>query len=261
MKYSEIFLEHEKYSCQKWSSYPCIYDKIFSETIKLNKPINFLEIGVCNGGSLQIWKEYLPAGSQIHGIDINPKCSELKFSENIHFHLGDATDKIFIDNLFKDIVFDIILDDGSHINKHVVKSFELLFPKLSPGGKYIVEDLHTSYYRKYGGGLLRSTSTMEFFKMLCDSLNYDYFSGKTLFKRIRDLLIKKRMKLLKDYSPLISSIGFYNAIIVIEKYFDRKDFIFSDIFCGETSFVLPRSTDINKTRKEIKSAEKLYTES
>ena len=38
------------------------------------------------------------------------------------------------------ISFDIILDDGSHSNKDVINSFELLFPLLNDNGLYIVED-------------------------------------------------------------------------------------------------------------------------
>ena len=46
---------------------------------------------------------------------------------------------------------DIIIDDGSHLNEHVIESFRLLFPSLAPGGLYVVEDTQTSYLESKGG--------------------------------------------------------------------------------------------------------------
>lgn len=49
-----------------------------------------------------------------------------------------------------DAPYDIIIDDGSHMVRHVIASFEALFPYLRRGGLYIIEDLHTSYWKRYG---------------------------------------------------------------------------------------------------------------
>jgi len=40
---------------------------------------------------------------------------------------------------------DIILDDGSHIVKHMIFSFNLLFSSVKKGGLYVIEDLRTTY--------------------------------------------------------------------------------------------------------------------
>ena len=37
--------------------------------------------------------------------------------------------------------------------KDILNSFEYLYPKLKIGGLYVIEDLHTSYWPKFGGGL------------------------------------------------------------------------------------------------------------
>jgi len=43
--------------------------------------------------------------------------------------------------------FDIVIDDGSHISQHQIKTFEYCFIHcVKPGGLYIVEDLQTSFY-------------------------------------------------------------------------------------------------------------------
>jgi len=41
---------------------------------------------------------------------------------------------------------DIIIDDGSHLNEHVLKTFHYLFPRLSDNGIYVVEDTQSSYW-------------------------------------------------------------------------------------------------------------------
>ena len=73
---------------------------------------------------------------------------------------------------------DIIIDDGSHINEHVIKTFNLLFPKLKDGGIYVIEDTQTSYWDDFGGDsqdLDNSKTLMNFFKSLTDTLNNKEF--------------------------------------------------------------------------------------
>ena len=107
-----------------------------------NKPIKYLEIGVFNGGSLKAIRETFKHSPCILGLDINNKCKIYEDVENnIFVEIGDATDSDFIQQITKKYgSFDVILDDGSHTNKDVIKSFELLFPLLNDNGLYIVED-------------------------------------------------------------------------------------------------------------------------
>ena len=58
----------------KWKHYFPIYEKHF-EPIR-NKPIKILEIGILNGGSLEMWRYYFPEAT-IVGIDINPVCKDV----------------------------------------------------------------------------------------------------------------------------------------------------------------------------------------
>ena len=260
--YSEIFEQHDNYCSHKQSSYPFVYDKIFKDAITSQTPITLLEIGVNNGGSLEIWKKYLPTGSIIHGVDINQTCEKLKFSEGIYFHLGDQIDKEFLDNTFKDIEFDVIIDDGSHVCSHVITTFEVMFPKLKPGGKYIVEDLHTSYWKRFGGGYLKKTSSMEFFKNLLDALNYDHIRLGRI-DLLRNILcqLNKRRRFINYYQDSISCISFYDSIVVVEKFYSRKIEPFSDIHTGNISLVV----DVRQGREkhpsvDISKARKCYTD-
>ena len=119
-------------------------------------PVRLLEIGVggydkplLGGDSLRMWKSFFPKG-QITGIDIYDK-SALK-EDRIHFYQGDQSDKSFLHEVSeKEGPFDIIIDDGSHMQSHIITSFETLFPLMSPGGIYVIEDTQTSYRPKYEG--------------------------------------------------------------------------------------------------------------
>tara|TARA_R110000824_G_scaffold264345_1_gene453168 strand:+ start:343 stop:1125 length:783 start_codon:yes stop_codon:yes gene_type:complete len=115
-----------------------------------HEEMNILEIGVrSNRGhgpsSLLMWKEYFP-NSQIYGLDINPNCAGYD-EERLKIIIGDQADKRCLDDLVAEHgPFDIIIDDGSHVNSLTIKSYELLIHQgLKPGGLYIIEDLSTSY--------------------------------------------------------------------------------------------------------------------
>lgn len=59
----------------------------------------------------------------------------------------------------------------------VVSTFRFLYPRISPVGVYIVEDLHTAYWPQFQGGLRRPGSFVELAKDLIDELNADHSLG------------------------------------------------------------------------------------
>ena len=91
---------------------------------------------------LKAFKEAFRNSTCILGLDIDNRCKKYEdIDNNIFIEIGDATNIDFIKSITEKYgTFDIILDDGSHINKDVIKSFELLFPLLNDDGLYIVED-------------------------------------------------------------------------------------------------------------------------
>ena len=161
----------------KWGShwYTPHYDHYF-RPLKSER-LNILEIGVGGyerlnegGASLRMWKSYFRK-SQIVGIDIYDK-SHLS-EHRIDVRQCDQTDAESLINLSTEYRgFDIIIDDGSHLNEHTVKTFQVLFPLLRPNGIYVVEDTQTSYWPTWGGGINSTKSSMAFFKTLVDGLNY-----------------------------------------------------------------------------------------
>ena len=144
------------------------------------RKLKLLEIGVggyenphYGGHSLRMWKSYFWFG-KIFAIDVFDK-SALQ-EKRVHIYQGSQIDNEFLENvLIQTGDLDIIIDDGSHLNEHVIKTFKLLFPKLKKGGVYVIEDTQTSYWPDKGGDSLNLNNPktmMSFFKGLTDGLNH-----------------------------------------------------------------------------------------
>ena len=147
------------------------------------KNIKLLEIGVGGyddpnegGESLRMWKNFFKKG-KIFSIDIYDKA---KLQEDrIKIFQGSQVNFDFLEKVTREIgEIDIIIDDGSHINEHVIESFNFLFSKLKSGGIYVIEDTQTSYWSEYGGDNLEMNNErtiMGYFKSLIDGLNSNEF--------------------------------------------------------------------------------------
>jgi cephalosporin hydroxylase len=132
----------------KWLHYFPIYERHLARF--RGRRVTMLEIGVSQGGSLQMWRHHLGRRARIVGIDIEPRVVELA-ERGIEIHVGDQADPAFLDALVARYGrFDIVLDDGSHLPQHQIASIEHLWPHVADDGVYIVEDLHTNYWPEYG---------------------------------------------------------------------------------------------------------------
>lgn len=152
------------------------------------RKLRLLEIGVGGlddptrgGASLRMWRTYFPR-AEIFGIDIVDK--RLHDEKRIKTFQGSQDDESFLARVLDQTgPLDIIIDDGSHVSRHVIKSFEFLFPRMNEPGVYVVEDTQTSYWEgSYGGSaseLNRLDTTMGYFKNLVDGLNYRERKGRT----------------------------------------------------------------------------------
>jgi hypothetical protein len=177
--------------------------------------LKILEIGVLHGQSLKMWKDYFYR-SIIVGIDIVPSC-KIYEEDRIKIEVGSQTDGNFLGAVCQlHGPFDMMIDDGSHMNSHVIYSFEELFKRLRPGGVYVVEDCGTSYWEEYEGGYKKETSTMEYFKRLSDDVNYRGLKN-TGYERGEKYLFDLSWKVQPDCRIDIESINFLNGIIIITK--------------------------------------------
>ncbi|MEG4027118.1 MULTISPECIES: tetratricopeptide repeat protein [unclassified Microcoleus] len=214
----ELYSQHTGKVSDKWSSYLLVYDQIL-KTYR-NMKVRLLEIGVQNGGSLEIWSKYFADAKLIVGCDINPKCANLTYENSrIHVLVGDAnSDEVKSNVIELSKSFDIIIDDGSHHSSDIIKSFATYFPLLEEGGIYIVEDLHTSYWKQYQGGLFYPFSSIGFFKNIVDIINYEHWR---IDQKQADLFNEFCHKYKFKIDPItlenIHSITFFNSLCVIIK--------------------------------------------
>ena len=132
--------------CDKWDHNLVAYERILREFRTL--PLTMLEIGVQNGGSLELWSKYFESGRTFIGCDIDERCRQLAFAdERIHVVVGDSsTPGTKARILAVAGQFDVVIDDGSHTSGDIIKAFAQYFPLLRDGGIYVAEDLHCSYW-------------------------------------------------------------------------------------------------------------------
>ena len=159
----------------KWGEhwYTQHYQRVFAPF--RNRRMNVLEIGVggyadslAGAASLRMWKAYFP-NSQIVGIDLYDKSALAE--PRIDILQCDQTDEAKLRSISESYGgFDIIIDDGSHLNEHIIQTFGILFPLLRVPGIYAVEDLQTAYWPSWGG--VPGKSAMDFLRSLTDCPNY-----------------------------------------------------------------------------------------
>ncbi len=189
-------------------NYTPIYNKYFKD-MRFDD-LKILEIGVggygdlyAGGESLRMWADYFPV-SQITSLDIEPK--NLILEERVKIYQGSQTDHVIL----KEIIsqrgpFDIIIDDGSHLPDHHIKSFDFLFTHgLKSGGIYIVEDLNTSYEPGMRGQL---GSSVDYFKEFLNVLHAPHMTSKGYpLSAIYD-----------NFHKIVESIHAYNELIFVFK--------------------------------------------
>lgn len=207
----------------KWSSYLDEYQRLFREL--KDQPVSLLEIGVQNGGSLEIWAKYFPNARYLTGCDINENCRKLTFGDpRIAVFVGDANSDAIQSAIVRRIAdFDIIIDDGSHRSGDIVKSFARYFPLLNRGGIFLAEDLHCSYWRDFEGGLFDPLSSIAFFKDLSDIVNHEHWGIPEARKSLLEpFAIAYGVDFLEQDLAGIQSVEFLNSICVVRKKMDAE---------------------------------------
>lgn len=135
-------------------------------------PLRLLELGVWEGASLRTWRDYLP-NATILAVDKHDRGVEVNGVEIIITGQDDPA-------IAERGPFDIVIDDASHLSSLTIASFRNLWPQITRGGMYVIEDLQTSYDTKHYGSEASDNPTtghtaMNFLKRLADEVNRSEF--------------------------------------------------------------------------------------
>lgn len=196
----KLFAENKGKIVHKWHHFIPLYDKYFSRY--RGTKVRMLEIGVSKGGSLSVWRKYFGQDAILFGIDIDPECAIFN-GKDAQVRIDSQDDSHFLRSVIDEMGgVDIILDDGSHMMRHIQSSLKCLFPLLREGGIYFIEDLHTCYWRGFGGGYRSKASFFRFVSNLVDDMHHWYHDSGVRYVGI---------------GSAVKGIHIHDSIVVIEK--------------------------------------------
>ena len=199
----------------KLENYMDIYEDNFSK-FKNKNPV-ILEIGVRGGGGIELLSKYFDSECQIFGVDIDEKTLQInKMYPNVHIFLGDQSNKNFMKNVAEQIgkPIDIVIDDGGHFMHQQINSFEALFPFLNENGVYLIEDIGTSFNKKFNNNT--SLTLIEYMSKISSRLT-------NLYDPAYNQCLKNK----------VFSVQFYSEIIVVHK---KSRVPFNFIYCDKNGF-------------------------
>lgn len=222
---STLFYENRGNISDKWEQYLAVYETELGAF--RGRPISLLEVGIQNGGSMQVWAKYFDSSSTLVGFDIDERIGALSHAENVELCVVDATVADEVNVSLGERSFDVIIDDGSHHSADVLATFRLLFPRLNPGGRYFIEDLHCAYWAEFGGGLGRPESAVEFLKSLVDVLHSDHIHD------VANLRVDVGDELLLSLRKGLAKVTFYDSLAVVERLPFEKVHPFRRVVAGD----------------------------
>lgn len=238
----DYYAWHSGKVSDKWSIYLDVYDRVFAPY--RDQPVNLLEIGVQNGGALEVWTRFFAQAERLVGCDIDPACGRLVYEDpRVQVIIGNANDDATVEAVLAvSNRWDIVIDDGSHTSGDIVCSFGHYFPALAEGGVYVAEDLHCSYWAEFGGGLSDPTSSVAFFKRLADVVNHEHWGLPVERAKVLQPFVQ-RYGLAIDEQVLatIHSIEFVNSMCIVRKLPEASNLLGARIYAGQREDVAPRA--------------------
>ena len=213
---NEIGLQYRTDKSSPYHNYLNTYEMYFKDF--RNKYMQVWELGIGDiasanreGESGLMWRDYFE-NAHIHVFDNDlTKVQTYSGEKNITAHHVDQTDSDALYKAAKPVFPTIIIDDASHIQKNTIRSFEILFPILKPGGLYCIEDTVTSYWPDWGGNLnvyeSQPLTIMGYMIGLCHQIN---LKRQETFNPPLNLPVSNMVR-------KIDSIHFHHSQIIIKK--------------------------------------------
>jgi hypothetical protein len=106
---------------------------------EIGEPKNILEFGIKDGASLKMWRDRYNA--KVTGVDIRATDDIW----GVTLIKGSALDR----QILNGEMYDLIIDDASHITGHQVLAFNVWWGSVKSGGHYIIEDIHCANHKEF----------------------------------------------------------------------------------------------------------------
>jgi hypothetical protein len=178
----------------KYDTYFPVYEALLAPYV--GKKVTLVEVGIFNGGSLFMWREFLGPDARIIGIDLNPDAKVWE-AHGFEIHIGDQSDENFWIEFFRKIgPVDLLIDDGGHTNLQQVVTTHHAIQNINDGGLLIVEDVHTNYFREFGNPY--RFSFLNFAFRIVDGINSRAYALRSQYER---------------YSSRVYSVSFFESIV------------------------------------------------
>ena len=191
----EIARRHGADKSSEKHGFTAVYERLLGS--RRDEELSLLEIGVFEGASLGMWREYLPS-ARIFAIDFRDAYVEHAPAETTVL-VGNQTDVEFLDRVLEMTgALDVVIDDGGHRPEQQLTTLFHLWSHLRPGGVYAIEDVHTSYLGRWSPGYRAPGTTIELLKEIVDDVNWYWH---------------QRGKVLDD----VESVQFYPELCVLTK--------------------------------------------
>ena len=237
---SEIYKSYlgSPYSTVKQSTYFSVYDELFKKF--KNKEITFLEVGVLDGGSLFMWRDYLGSQARIIGVDLNPEAKKWK-KDGFEIFIGDQSKESFWNETLNSIgKVDVILDDGGHTFEQQIMTAESTLPYINDGGIIVIEDCCTSYMKKFG---FKKLSFINYAKKLIDNVNKRYMEFDNLNS-------EKRIWSVQFFESIVAfHVNFSASNLKSERTFNQKEeFVEKDFRYASYPLIIDKLEELSNKR-------------
>lgn len=135
----ECFLKHGTDKASSHHNYAPTYETLLGHL--RDEPITFLEIGVQFGNSVRAWLDYF---SQAKIVGVDSVSAHSIADSRFSFFVGDQSDPVFLSRVTQaHPVLDVVVDDACHRADASKASLDALWPRVAPGGVYVIEDVFT----------------------------------------------------------------------------------------------------------------------
>ena len=181
----------------KYDTYFDVYEKLLKAY--RGREIVLVEVGVFQGGSLFMWREFFGPKARIIGIDLNPDAREWE-KHGFEICTGDQSSSAFWTSFYEKVGrVDVVIDDGGHTNKQQIITSHHAIQNINDGGLLIIEDVHTNYFREFGNP--SKYSFVSFAHRIVDGVNSRSCSLRRSYAQ---------------YSDRVFSVSFFESMVAIE---------------------------------------------